>query len=121
MTKIVRRGGLLACSLPRQYGVRGRFSVIPPRAYHYHRPRRVGIMPCRFRAEVLAGASIPGSSGRPILVLVAPVIDYQKHAAEMDVRKLLGVMGLSNQIAIKPSAQASDVRKGIGAAFERKS
>jgi hypothetical protein len=61
----------------------------------------------------------PGPSGRPILVLVAPVIDYQKHAAEMDVRKLLGVMGLSNQIAIKPSAQASDVRKGIGAAFER--
>jgi osmotically-inducible protein OsmY len=44
---------------------------------------------------------------------------YQKHAAEMDVRKLLGVMGVSNQIAIKPSAQASDVRKEIKAAFER--
>jgi osmotically-inducible protein OsmY len=37
----------------------------------------------------------------------------------MDVRKLLGVMGVSNQIAIKPSAQASDVRKEIKAAFER--
>jgi osmotically-inducible protein OsmY len=44
---------------------------------------------------------------------------YQKHAAETDVRKLLGVMGLSNQIAIKPSARASDVRKEIKAAFER--
>jgi osmotically-inducible protein OsmY len=44
---------------------------------------------------------------------------YQKHAAEMDVRKLLGVMGVSNQIVIKPGAQASDVRKEIKAAFER--
>jgi osmotically-inducible protein OsmY len=44
---------------------------------------------------------------------------YQKHAAEMDVRKLLGVMGVSNQITIKPSARASDVRKEIKAAFER--
>ena len=44
---------------------------------------------------------------------------YQKHAADMDVRKLLGVMGLSNQITIKPSVQASDVRKKIEAAFER--
>ena len=44
---------------------------------------------------------------------------YQKHAAEMDVRKLFGVMGLSNQITIKPSVQASDVRKKINAAFER--
>lgn len=44
---------------------------------------------------------------------------YQKHAAEMDVRKLLGVMGLSNQITIKPSVQASDIRNKIGAAFER--
>jgi osmotically-inducible protein OsmY len=44
---------------------------------------------------------------------------YQKHAAEMDVSKLLGVMGLSNQITIKPSVQASDVRKKIKAAFER--
>jgi len=44
---------------------------------------------------------------------------YQKHAAEMDVRKLLGVMGVSNQITIKPSAQASDIRREIKAAFER--
>jgi osmotically-inducible protein OsmY len=44
---------------------------------------------------------------------------YQKHAAEMDVRKLLGVMGVSNQITIKPSVQASDVGKKIEAAFER--
>jgi hypothetical protein len=36
---------------------------------------------------------------------------YQKNAAESDVRKLLGVMGVSNQIVIKPSVQASDVQK----------
>jgi len=44
---------------------------------------------------------------------------YQKHAAETDVRKLLGVMGVSNQIAIKPSVEASDVQKKIKAAFGR--
>ena len=44
---------------------------------------------------------------------------YQKHAAEMDVRRLLGVMGVSNQITIKPGVQASDVRKKIEAAFAR--
>ena len=44
---------------------------------------------------------------------------YQKHAAETDVRKLLGVMGVINQISIKPSVQASDVQKKIKAAFER--
>jgi osmotically-inducible protein OsmY len=44
---------------------------------------------------------------------------YQKYAAEIDVRKLLGVTGLCNQITIKPSVQASDVREKITAAFER--
>jgi osmotically-inducible protein OsmY len=44
---------------------------------------------------------------------------YQKNAAETDVRKLLGVMGVSNLIAIEPVAQASDVQKKIKAAFGR--
>ena len=44
---------------------------------------------------------------------------YQKHAAETDVRKLLGVMGVINHIAIKPSVEASDVQNKIKAAFER--
>jgi osmotically-inducible protein OsmY len=44
---------------------------------------------------------------------------YQKHAAEVDVRQLLRVMGVNNQITIKPSVQASDVRKKIKAAFGR--
>jgi osmotically-inducible protein OsmY len=44
---------------------------------------------------------------------------YQKNAAETDVRKLLGVMGVSNQIRIMPSVQASDVHKKIVAAFGR--
>jgi osmotically-inducible protein OsmY len=44
---------------------------------------------------------------------------YQKSAAEADVRKLLGVMGVSNEIKIHPSVQASDVQKKIKAAFGR--
>lgn len=44
---------------------------------------------------------------------------YQKDSAESDVRKLLGVTGVSNEIMIKPSAQAADVQKKIKAAFGR--
>jgi osmotically-inducible protein OsmY len=44
---------------------------------------------------------------------------YQKKAAETDVRKLLGVMGVTNGITIKPSANAFDIQKKIKAAFER--
>jgi osmotically-inducible protein OsmY len=44
---------------------------------------------------------------------------YQKTAAETDIRKLLGVMGVTNRITIKPSAKASDIQKKIKAAFER--
>jgi osmotically-inducible protein OsmY len=44
---------------------------------------------------------------------------YQKSAAEADVRKLLGVMGVSNQITIHPSVQATDVQEKIKAAFKR--
>jgi osmotically-inducible protein OsmY len=44
---------------------------------------------------------------------------YQKNAAEKDVRKLFGVMGVSNLIAIEPVVQASDIQKKIKAAFGR--
>jgi osmotically-inducible protein OsmY len=44
---------------------------------------------------------------------------YQKSAAEADVRKLLGVMGVSNQISILPAVKAFDVRQKIEAAFAR--
>jgi osmotically-inducible protein OsmY len=44
---------------------------------------------------------------------------YQKHAAEMDVRKLLGVMGVNNQIVIKPNVDASDIERSIEVAFGR--
>ena len=44
---------------------------------------------------------------------------YQKHSAESDVRKLHGVMGLTNMIALKPGVQASDVRAKIKGALER--
>jgi osmotically-inducible protein OsmY len=44
---------------------------------------------------------------------------YQKTAAEKDVRKLFGVMGVSNLITIEPTVRASDVQKKIKAAFGR--
>ena len=44
---------------------------------------------------------------------------YQKSAAETDVRKLQGVIGVINNIVIKPSVQASDVRDKIKAALKR--
>lgn len=44
---------------------------------------------------------------------------FQKSAAEADVRKLKGVIGVINDIAIKPSVRASDVRGKIQAALKR--
>ena len=44
---------------------------------------------------------------------------YQKNAAEADVRKLHGVTGVSNNITILPSVQATDVRDRIQAALKR--
>lgn len=45
--------------------------------------------------------------------------NYQRSAAAEDVRKLNGVIGVSNNINIKPHVQASDVRAKIKAAFAR--
>jgi osmotically-inducible protein OsmY len=45
---------------------------------------------------------------------------FQRNAAEADVRKLKGVLGVTNNIVIKqPSVQATDVRAKLKAAFER--
>jgi osmotically-inducible protein OsmY len=44
---------------------------------------------------------------------------FQSSAAEADVRKLKGVIGVINNIVIKPSVQASDVRAKLKTAFER--
>ena len=44
---------------------------------------------------------------------------YQRSAAEADVRKLPGVIGLNNIIVLKPRVQASNVRDKIEAAFKR--
>jgi osmotically-inducible protein OsmY len=44
---------------------------------------------------------------------------FQKQAAEVDIRNLPGVMGVSNAIAVKPKAQVSNVEKQIKAAFRR--
>ena len=44
---------------------------------------------------------------------------YQRADAEHAVRKLVGVKGLSNEILIKPRAQASDVRQLIETALKR--
>jgi len=44
---------------------------------------------------------------------------YQKHNAEADVRRLHGVMGVTNMIALKPGVQPSDVKTKIKDALER--
>jgi osmotically-inducible protein OsmY len=44
---------------------------------------------------------------------------YQRDAAETDVRKLRGVIGVTNEITITPIVQASKVRDKIEAALRR--
>jgi len=44
---------------------------------------------------------------------------YQKQRAEEDVRKLSGVHGVTNNIAIEPSVQATDVKRRIEQALKR--
>ena len=44
---------------------------------------------------------------------------FQRSAAEADVRKLRGVLGVINEIRIKPQVLVSDLRSKIKAAFER--
>jgi len=44
---------------------------------------------------------------------------YQRIAAESDVRRLSGVTGVTNLIKVKPHASAYDVRQKIKAAFDR--
>lgn len=44
---------------------------------------------------------------------------FQRSAAEADVRKLQGVRGVSDEIKVKPSVNAYDVREKIKSAFDR--
>ena len=46
--------------------------------------------------------------------------NFQKKSAEDDIRKLSGVHGIINNIAIKPRVQASDVEKKIEDALRRR-
>ena len=45
--------------------------------------------------------------------------NYQKTAAERDLRYLAGVKGISNLITVKPRASATEVKAKIEAAFKR--
>ncbi|MCJ2139334.1 BON domain-containing protein [Methylobacterium sp. E-066] len=45
--------------------------------------------------------------------------NFQKDAAALDVRSLLGVVGLSNRITIRPRANAHDIAEGIKGALGR--
>jgi osmotically-inducible protein OsmY len=45
--------------------------------------------------------------------------NFQRDAAALDVRSLLGVVGLSNRITIKPRANAHDIALGIKGALGR--
>ena len=45
--------------------------------------------------------------------------NYQKMAAESAIRKLTGVVGVSNSIEVKPRVQTTDVKKHIADALKR--
>lgn len=45
--------------------------------------------------------------------------EYQRRAAEADVRKLSGVVGVTNQITLKARVQPADVSRRIEAALKR--
>jgi osmotically-inducible protein OsmY len=45
--------------------------------------------------------------------------NYQKRAAEHEVHRLIGVIGVTNDIKIKPRVQAYEVREKIEKALER--
>ena len=55
------------------------------------------------------------------LVYLSGTLDwhFQRSAAEADVRKLKGVIGVVNDIVIRPNVEASDVRAKLKAAFAR--
>ena len=44
---------------------------------------------------------------------------YQRRAAEQDVRRLHGVVGLSNQVSLKPRVNASNISNDISCALHR--
>jgi osmotically-inducible protein OsmY len=54
-------------------------------------------------------------------VYLSGIVDwhFQRSAAEADVRKLRGVIGVINNMVIKPSIHASDVRAKLKEAFAR--
>ena len=45
--------------------------------------------------------------------------DYQRRAVEAQIRRLSGVVGITNSIAIRPKAQAGDVKQKIEDALRR--
>lgn len=45
---------------------------------------------------------------------------YERAAAENEVRRLTGVVGVINQITLKPRAQSSDIRRTIEEALKRR-
>lgn len=54
-------------------------------------------------------------------VTLTGIVDwhFQREAAEADVRKLNGVLGVFNDVTIKPNVQVSDLRDKIKAALKR--
>jgi osmotically-inducible protein OsmY len=54
-------------------------------------------------------------------VTLTGIVDwhFEKDAAEKDIRALSGVIGVSNQVVVKPSINASDVKKDIEDALHR--
>jgi osmotically-inducible protein OsmY len=70
----------------------------------------VGVPADRIRVKVEKG----------VVTLIGDVDwQYQKSEAELDARKLSGVMGVINQIVVKPIARPTDIKEKIEKAFAR--
>jgi osmotically-inducible protein OsmY len=71
--------------------------------------------------DVLIPTTVKGKVEDGWITLEGPVTwNYQREAAELAVRNLVGVVGVFNAITIKPEVSAAEVKEKIEAALERR-
>jgi osmotically-inducible protein OsmY len=71
--------------------------------------------------DVLIPTTVTGKVEDGWITLEGPVTwNYQREAAELAVRNLVGVVGVFNSVTIKPEVSAAEVKEKIEAALERR-
>jgi osmotically-inducible protein OsmY len=107
--------------------VKGVKAIAQELQVHYPDARRLGDDDIARRAVSILGwdASVPADTIRVTVqdgwVTLSGEVrwQYQRMAAESDVRKLSGVVGISNRIGIAPLLEAEDVQQRIEQALRR--